>query len=77
MKLSIGFFTWGSIGLGTILALIGYLLWSNYSSPIGAICIATGTGFVLLGFMVMMTDMMMTMSVENIKNVKGKRGGPL
>lgn len=77
MKLGIGFYSWGSIIVGAVLALIGYLLWSNDVTSAGVLCIAIGAGFGLLGVMIFMTDMMMTMSVQNIQNVKGKRGGPL
>ncbi|MBR7124500.1 MAG: hypothetical protein IKC93_06535 [Candidatus Methanomethylophilaceae archaeon] len=77
MKLGIGFYSWGTIIVGAILALVGYLLWSNEVTSPGVLCIAIGAGFVLLGLMIIMTNMMMTMSVENIQNVKGKRGGPL
>ena len=63
--------------VGAILALAGYFLWSNDIVKTGVPLIAIGAGFILLGIMILMTNMMMTMSVENIQNVKGKRGGPL
>ena len=63
--------------VGAILALAGYFLWSNDIVKTGVLLIAIGAGFILLGIMILMTNMMMTMSVENIQNVKGKRGGPL
>ena len=77
MKPGIDFYTWASIAAGAVLALIGYLLWSNDMTAGGVLCIAIGAGFVLLGIMILMTHMMLTMSVENVQNVKGKRGGPL
>lgn len=77
MRFGIDFYTWASIITGAVLALIGYLLWSNDVVSAGVLCIAIGAGFILLGTMILMTNMMMTMSVENIQNVKRKRGGPL
>ena len=63
--------------VGAILALAGYFLWSNDIVKTGVLLIVIGAGFILLGIMILMTNMMMTMSVENIQNVKGKRGRPL
>lgn len=75
MKLGIDFFTWASIIAGGLITTIGFLLWSNDMDG-GVICIAIGIGAVVLGFMIMMTNMMITMSVENVQNMKGKKGGP-
>ena len=75
--MGINLFMIGSFIAGIVLGLVGYYLWSGDSVSIGVLCIASGAGFILLGIIILMTDMMMTMSVENIQNVKGKRGGPL
>lgn len=77
MKFGVGFYSWGSVILGSVLALAGYLLWSNDVGTVGTLLLALGAGFGLLGILIMMTDMMLSMSVENVRNVKGKRGGPL
>ena len=77
MRLGINLFMIGSFITGIVLGLVGYFLWSGDSVSIGVLCIASGAGFVLLSIIILMTDMMMTMSVDTVKSMKGKRGGPL
>ena len=69
MRFGTDFLIWGPMILGAILIAVGIFV----GESVGALCVAFGAGFCFLGICVMMSDLIIRMSSDEI--MKGGRKG--